>query len=256
MVRFGLLGLALTGAFALATPVMAQTPGFDPDAACGAELRSADDTDKLMIAAWLHGFGSARGQAQGPVDLAAAMDLLNKLFSDCLQNEAASLNELMAGAETGPEVAATAPEASGGTEQEARALLERFLDPGADRVALTAALKPSPEDIAAVYDEPLAGKLVANYAQTFTPGIQIGPKPDQDSLLMFYATTAQLKSGDPVLANFPGGYKDVLPYFRGDHPIVRFKFVTAGSELGLAFDGLVYVNGHWVLMPKPWRALE
>ena len=109
---------------------------------------------------------------------------------------------------------------------------------------------------AAVYAEPLASKLVAMYAQTFAPGVQIGPKPDQNALLIYHTTTAALKSGDEMLSKFPGGYNDVLQYFIGNQPIVRFKFVTAGEELGLAFDGLVYVNGHWALMPKPWRALD
>ena len=33
-------------------------------------------------------------------------------------------------------------------------------------------------------------------------------------------------------------------------------FVEPGESLGLAFDGLIFVNGRWVLMPKPWRVLE
>jgi hypothetical protein len=37
--------------------------------------------------------------------------------------------------------------------------------------------------------------------------------------------------------------------------IYRFKFVEPGKDLGMAFDGLIYVNGHWRIFPKPWRAL-
>ena len=39
-------------------------------------------------------------------------------------------------------------------------------------------------------------------------------------------------------------------------PIVRFKFITKGETLGLAFDGLVYLDGQWKILPKPWRALR
>ena len=49
--------------------------------------------------------------------------------------------------------------------------------------------------------------------------------------------------------------EDVLDYFVSDVPIGRFKFVEQGETLGLAFDGLIFVNDHWVFMPKPWRAL-
>ena len=31
--------------------------------------------------------------------------------------------------------------------------------------------------------------------------------------------------------------------------------VLPGESLGMAFDGLVHVNGHWAWFPKPWRAL-
>jgi hypothetical protein len=57
------------------------------------------------------------------------------------------------------------------------------------------------------------------------------------------------------LNEFPGGYKDVLAHMKPGIPIVRFKFVEPGKRLGMAFDGLVHVNGRWVLMPRPWRAL-
>ena len=35
--------------------------------------------------------------------------------------------------------------------------------------------------------------------------------------------------------------------------VYRFKFVEPGEDLGMAFDGLVNVNGHWRIFPKPWR---
>ena len=30
--------------------------------------------------------------------------------------------------------------------------------------------------------------------------------------------------------------------------------VKPGETLGMAFDGLAFVNGHWRIFPKPWRA--
>ncbi|MCB1340895.1 MAG: hypothetical protein KDK24_07505 [Pseudooceanicola sp.] len=245
-------GLAVSFLVLLASGALAQTPGFDPGAPCGDELRAADDTDKLMIAAWVHG----RRAAEGPVDLDAAMGLLNDLFTDCLQDQSQSLAALMGDQAAPAPTSQPATPAATGTEAEARALLQQFMEPGADRVALTAALKPSPEDIAEVYAEPLAGKLVVSYEQTFTPGIQIGPKPGQNALWIAYGTTAALKSGAPIKAKFPSAYDQVLQYFRGDHPIVRFKFVEGDANYGLSFDGLIFVNGRWVLMPKPWRVLE
>lgn len=137
-----------------------------------------------------------------------------------------------------------------------RDLLLKFFEPNADRAALTAALKPSADDIHAVYGEPLASNLIQTYDAMFAPGTAIGPKPEHVELYSVLTSTAKLKSRAVAIGAFPGGYKKVLPYLQGDHPIVRFKFVKAGETTGLAFDGLVFVNNHWVLMPKPWRSLE
>ncbi|MEO0482746.1 MAG: hypothetical protein AAF138_03905, partial [Planctomycetota bacterium] len=60
----------------------------------------------------------------------------------------------------------------------------------------------------------------------------------------------------PGLADFPGGYKDVRGMMQGSYPIFRFKFVAPGERSGMAFDGLIYINDRYVLMPKPWRALQ
>ncbi|UYV39283.1 hypothetical protein N4R57_09900 [Rhodobacteraceae bacterium D3-12] len=149
-----------------------------------------------------------------------------------------------------------APVASANSEAAARALLAQFMDPGADRAALTQALIAKPHEIRAVYGEPLASKMIATYAKHLTPGVSIGPKPGQSEILTWYATTGGLRSGSAALADFPGGYGDVRPYFIGDYPIVRFKFVEPGKTLGMAFDGLIFVGNRWVWMPKPWRALN
>mgnify|MGYP000716469315 CR=1 FL=1 len=245
---FAALVIGLAGAGA----ARAEMSGFDPAQPCGPMLRAASDTDKLMMAAWAQGCLSGNGQGAAAVTIPSVNRILQGMFDDCIADESLSLVAL-AERQAGGGAAA---QGTGGSKAAAEALLMQFLQPGADLPALTAALAPTSDDISAVYAEPLAGKLTASYAQMFTPGVQIGPKPDQDTLLIYYGTTGQLKSGMPIASQFPGGYGDVAPYFIGDQPIVRFKFVTEGEELGLAFDGLIYVNGRWVFMPKPWRALE
>jgi len=92
--------------------------------------------------------------------------------------------------------------------------------------------------------------------RTSKAGIKIGPKPGQTELLTWWVTTDDLKAGSDMLDNFPGGYRDVVSYMKLGLPWVRFKFVKPGEELGMAFDGLVWVNDHWAWMPKPWRMLD
>lgn len=227
----------------------AQAEGFDPRDNCNDMMVRATDAEKIMIAAWSFGYLSAKQGDARPVDTANNGVILRNLAAACAGNPGYSLLEIVD--------ASRKPAAdTSGSEAHARAMLMGFYAPDADLVELTAALRPSEADIRAVYGEPLASILVAAYGRLFKPGTKFGPKPAHDDLIVVRATTAGLKGGDAVLSDFPGGYKDILPYMIGDHPIVRFKFITSGETLGLAFDGLIFVNDHWVLMPKPWRYLE
>jgi hypothetical protein len=237
----------------LAQPVLAQSDpaagGFDPRENCSAVLTRTGDLEKVMVAAWTYGYLAAAQDKPGLVDLDNIRVMLRNLTNACSNNDQLSLLALVQGSRSAP---ADQP----GSEANARLMLEKFLQPGADIDALTQALFPDEADIRAVYRDPVAGLLVQNLLPRFRPGVKFTPKPEHDAILLARATTDQLIAGDPVLRDFPGGYSKVLPYMLPGVPIVRFKFVKSGETLGLAFDGLVYVNDHWVIIPKPWRYLE
>lgn len=150
---------------------------------------------------------------------------------------------------------ATAQPSYPATEAGVRALLAPFL-PGstADTQAAMQRLKPGPADYRAVYNEPLAGKLENAHRALWLSGETIGGRPDQTELLVVLATTDDLIDGTPLAREFPGGYGSVAGAMKRGIPIVMFRFVQPGSRSGMAFDGLVHVNGHWVLIPKPWRS--
>lgn len=223
--------------------------GFDPRDPCYAQLSQGTDMDKLMMAAWTMGYLASAQEKVIPVDIANATTILRNLADVCGANSQLGLMEVVSMSRK------SGVDGPGG-EAEARALLERFVQAGADLGGMTLALKPTEADIRAVYNEPLAGRLVAMYESMYQPGAAIGPKPGQDSVILVRTMTDNLIRGDAVLGEFPGGYRNVVGHMNPGFPIVRFKFVKAGEETGMAFDGLIYVNGRWVLMPKPWRALE
>jgi hypothetical protein len=230
--------------------LLAAEPVLDPLAPCGEALAPDAALPEAAIGFWAFGYlDAATGEAHRvtPDNMAKMRDVLR---AKCAEDPAARLIDIA-------EIVASMERASEPPlAVEGRALLDRFFDPAADHVSLTLALKPSPEDVRAVYAEPLAARLIASYDQLFASGGAIRPKAGQTQLLTTFTTTAALKRRDPVLAEFPGGYEDVLDYIVGDVPIARFKFVEPGETLGMAFDGLVHVNGRWVFMPKPWNALE
>lgn len=145
-----------------------------------------------------------------------------------------------------------------GTEEGARALLAEFLKPNADCAKLTYKLRPHPDDYAAYFEGADAVKAMMEYEPHWRAGnVIVCPKPSQTEMLLYSATTDELKAGSPsAMDYFPGGYKKAAPHLRAGHTVYRFKFVRPGKHMGMAYDGLVHVNGHWAIFPKPWRIFK
>ena len=143
-----------------------------------------------------------------------------------------------------------------GEEADTRALLEAFLKPGADLAGLSRQLRPSKDDLAAIFEGDLAAKADKMYGPAWDSGqLVLAPKAGQTALLLSSATSEELKSGAPAAKEFPGGWAKVSGQLKPGLHFWRFKFVEPGKDLGMAFDGLVKVNGHFVVVPKPWRLL-
>ena len=226
--------------------------GFDPEKSCIEVLsNTGGSTDQFMIAAWVFGYLAAQNGTLRPVTVDNNKVMLQNLTKACIETGGAPLLALVQKSRPAEEKAPAGPVP--GSEADARARLLAFLQPDAERARLTWAMKPTEADIRAVYADPLASKLIAAYGEMFTPDVSIGPKDAQTEVLTWYATTKELREGNPILREFPGGYKKVAGLMQGEYPILRFKFVEPGETMGLAFDGLIFVNDHWVLMPKPWR---
>lgn len=141
---------------------------------------------------------------------------------------------------------------------EARALLEAFVKPGADPAALTAKLRPAKADYDAVFVPEAAAQLRAAYDPAWDAGgLVVKGKPDQTAVLVWSATSEQLKAWAPAARDrFPGGYQGVARHLRPGVTLYAFKFVRPGESLGMAYDGLVKVDGRWRIFPKPFRVLR
>jgi hypothetical protein len=142
------------------------------------------------------------------------------------------------------------------TDDGAKAMLAQFLSADADRVELSLALMPQPGDYAKVFsNSAMAEKAEAHYAgsRETVQEHPIGPKPGQTEILLWSATTDELKAGTGNANKFPGGYKSASGHLNSGLRVFRFKFVKPGETTGVAFDGLYNLEGRWVLIPKPWR---
>jgi hypothetical protein len=144
-----------------------------------------------------------------------------------------------------------------GNEDGARALLSQFVAPNADHLALTRSLRPTSSDYKSLFDAKAAAKIEAAQAKEWDSNkAVIKPKPGQTEIKVWSATGSDLAKGTGNAKEFPGGYKKVAKHLAPSVLFFRFKFVEAGKDTGTAYDGLAFVNGHWVIAPKPWRAME
>lgn len=142
-----------------------------------------------------------------------------------------------------------------GNEEGAQALLKQFVAPDADHAALTRSLRPTTADYKALFDAAAAAKIEATQAKEWNSGkAVIKPKPNQTEIKIWSATGAEIASGKPNAKEFPGGYKKLGKHLAAAVTFFRFKFVESGKDVGTAYDGLAFVNGHWVIAPKPWKA--
>jgi hypothetical protein len=143
------------------------------------------------------------------------------------------------------------------TDDVALTFLKQFVAPNADHVALTKTLRPTTADYKAMFDAKTAAKVEASQAKDWsTNKAVIKPKPSQTEVKVWGATGAELASGKGNAKEFPGGYQKLAKHLVPTTTYYRFKFVEAGKETGTAYEGLAFVNGHWVIAPKAWRALE
>jgi hypothetical protein len=144
-----------------------------------------------------------------------------------------------------------------GTKDGAKALLQEFMKPGADNKKLTMELQPSKEDYRAFFkDQAIADRAAEQYDKMWSSGnAVVAPKAGQTELRLFSATTEELSNYQGESGEFPGGLigSSAGEYLKPNLTIYAFKFVEPGEKLGMAYEGLTHINGHWRLFPKPWQ---
>ena len=124
-----------------------------------------------------------------------------------------------------------------------------------NRKALSAWLRPTLEDCQAVFDDRIATR-VFKYQKRLKREVNIVIRPllkDQTEYLLWGANQEAIASYRNAEArHFPGGYRELADYMNPNYEFYRFKFVQPGRKLGSAYDVLVYVNGKWCMIHRPW----
>ncbi|MFI1702502.1 hypothetical protein [Streptomyces bobili] len=146
-----------------------------------------------------------------------------------------------------------------GDDKGARALMETLGEDGG--TGLVRSLRPTAADYRALFQPDFAGQAEAFYEDSLWGTSPQPPRPwaryGQTELRMWKATTDEIRAWTPVVrSNFPGGYAQVKDRFRAGLTVYTWDYTKPGAERGMAYNGLVYVNGHWAFIPKPWYVLR
>jgi hypothetical protein len=143
-----------------------------------------------------------------------------------------------------------------GKGAQAKEMLAGFVKPGADAAALSNTLRPKAGDYEAVFVGDAAAKMKAGLEPLWDSGkLVIKPAADQSEISVVGAAQGELAHGEGAAQACPGGYKDIAAKIQPKIVVYCAKFVKAGEKHGMNVDGLVFVNGHWAIFPKPWKII-
>jgi len=133
-----------------------------------------------------------------------------------------------------------------------KSLLGEFTKPGAKAADVVAALKPDLADCEAAFEGD-ASKSIHTLSEELLAKDGLSFKPEDAIEVKASGTAADFKaftSGEPIERHCPGGYKRVGPVMK---PGITFHCAKIG---GTTLNLFAFVNGHWVIFPKAFRAIK
>lgn len=143
------------------------------------------------------------------------------------------------------------------TAAAAKEMLGAFIKPGADPAALTAALRPKPGDYEAVFVGEAAQKVKGVIDPIWDSGKAVlKPSADQTEITVAGATPEQFAKGEGNAGFCPPAYKEIADKFTPKIVIWCAHFTKPGEKQGFNVDGLIYINDHWALFPRSYKALK
>ncbi|WP_134498141.1 hypothetical protein [Microvirga pakistanensis] len=115
-------------------------------------------------------------------------------------------------------------------------------------------LMPDENDCAELFDASIAGKVFDALDAQGAPGRRVQALPSALSDVS-PAPAGALRWPNELSDRFPRGYRRIAGWMVPS----RIWLAWTGREPDggvLRMDGLVFVNGRWVFLPKPWRLIE
>jgi len=116
-------------------------------------------------------------------------------------------------------------------------------------------LRPKAEDYEQVFQPDAVYLAQQGYELIWSESPFPQPKPGQEEVLVYSALAEELGRESERSQPFPGGYQRIAHNLLPHRLWLAWKYVKRGEDSGIAYDGLVWLDGRFAWFPKPWRVL-
>lgn len=244
-------------ALVVSHPAISSEVDFDPTENCTAILKQQPGNAAL----WTFGYLAGLSTKTRAIDDGLIGEITLDLAEICAEAPTASFVSVVEqlfdveGDETSDSESASDATPAAATSADPQVLLDLIEADGAVLHDLFLALEPTPEDVRALFAEPLASEMIEMYVDLFGSRLAGEEFPSPHVVDSSIFTTTGTMASEPIMDEISGGFKEIAPLYLQDVPFgtITVGFPTVDDDMRL--DGFVYVNGHWVLMMSPWRAL-
>jgi hypothetical protein len=165
--------------------------------------------------------------------------------------------ERRAGSDAGASAEAPVRLTFPGTAEGAAAVVREMVKPGGYAISVFRSLRPDPEDYAVVFTPDVAAGVRTELDPIFDlNNMSMKMGPELTELQIVGVRPEELRAGTGQAALCPSAWKWASRHMKPGVVMYCFKLVKPGESEGQARDGLIYVNGHWAIFPKPFQAMR
>lgn len=166
-------------------------------------------------------------------------------------------SERRAGADAGASVEAPVRLSFPGTPEGAAAVVRELVKPGGYALGVFRALRPDPGDYDLIFTPDVAAAVRADLDPIFDLGnLSMKMGPELTELKIAGVRVEELRAGTGKADTCPAAWKKASRRMHPGVVMYCFKLVKPGETEGQVRDGLIYVNGHWAIFPKPFSAIR
>lgn len=118
-------------------------------------------------------------------------------------------------------------------------------------------LIPQDHDYAQVFVPEMVETARAGYSKLWDKALPLQrPDSTQTEIHCSLSPAGMLQDDNELSYHFPRGYRTIANYLNPHRVWLSWQYSAPGQASGLSFDGLVWLNDHWVWFPKPYRILR